>query len=324
MSESATHKIAIVIPCYKVTQHIQDVIKAVPKDITYIICVDDACPDGSGDFIEKHIREKRVNVVRNAENQGVGGAMVVGYKAALEKGADILVKIDGDGQMDPALIPQFIEPIMSGQADYTKGNRFYRVEDVTQMPAIRIFGNAVLSFMTKLSSGYWNLFDPTNGYTAIHADVLREIPLENLDKRYFFESDLLFRLNTLRAVVTDIPMKAVYGDEASNLKIGKIIGPFLISHLKNFCKRLFYCYFLRDFNIASIEFLLGLPLLVFGIVFGITQWIESNTTGLPATSGTVMLSALPIIVGTQLLLSFLQYDIQSVPRTALHKLRSNR
>lgn len=165
---------------------------------------------------------------------------MTGYRAALKDGIDIIVKIDSDGQMDPALIIDFVGPIVDGEADYTKGNRFFELEKVKSMPRIRLIGNAILSFMCKLSSGYWNLFDPTNGFTAIHADVARRLPFNSISKRYFFESDILFRLNTLRAVVIDIPMEAEYGDEISNLKISRIVGEFLVKHSKNFIKRIFY------------------------------------------------------------------------------------
>jgi dolichol-phosphate mannosyltransferase len=186
----------------------------------------DCCPDGSGSFVESNCRDERVVVLRNAKNQGVGAAVVRGYEAAIEDGIDVIVKIDGDGQMDPSLIPDFVAPITAGEADYTKGNRFFDLERVRGMPKVRLFGNAALSFMTKLSSGYWDIFDPTNGYTAIHRDVARHLPFRKISQRYFFETDMLFRLNTLRAVVVDIPMNAKYGDEVSNQEITNIIGGF--------------------------------------------------------------------------------------------------
>lgn len=318
MNPTLQHKIAVVIPCYRVKNHIKNVVAAIPDYVERIYCVDDACPDGSGDFIRTEIKDPRLTLLKHDINQGVGGAMITGYKQALKDGAQIIVKIDGDGQMNPALIESFVRPIVIGARDYTKGNRFYKVEDVRAMPGARLLGNAVLSFMTKLSSGYWNLFDPNNGYTAIHANVLREMPLEKISKRYFFESDFLFRLNTLRASVQDIPMSAVYGNEESNLVISKIFFPFLAGHFRNLFKRIFYNYFLRDFNIASLELILALAFLPFGIIFGLSHWHHSSVMGIEASPGTVMFSALPIILGVQFLLSFLQYDIESVPRASLH------
>ncbi|WP_286891872.1 glycosyltransferase family 2 protein [Achromobacter sp. UBA2119] len=306
--------VAVVIPSYKVRAHILGVIALIGPEVTAIYVVDDCCPDGSGQFVEQNAQDPRVRVVYHQENQGVGGAVMTGYQAALEEGAEVIVKIDGDGQMDPRLVPQFIGPILAGQADYTKGNRFFDLEAIRAMPKVRLLGNAALSFMTKLSSGYWDLFDPTNGYTAIHRDVASHLPLNKISRRYFFETDILFRLNTLRAVVIDIPMDAQYGDEVSNLKISKIVGEFFFKHVRNFTKRIFYNYYLRDMSLASFELPLGLVLLTLGGIFGITQWIESMNAGVSTPSGTVMLSALPVIIGTQLVLAFLGYDIASVPK----------
>ncbi len=244
---------------------------------------------------------------------------MTGYQAAIDDGIDIIVKVDGDDQMEPHLIPNFIAPILAGDADYTKGNRFFDLEEIRAMPKLRLFGNSVLSFMTKVSSGYWDLFDPTNGFTAIHSDVAKHLPFKKISRRYFFETDILFRLNTLRAVVMDIPMDAKYGDEVSNLKISQVIGEFLAKHTRNFFKRIFYNYYLRDMSIASIELPLGLLLFLFGTFYGAYHWIYSLSSGEAAPSGTVMLSSLPIILGAQLILAFIAFDISALPKNALHK-----
>lgn len=319
MDSIDTLRIAVVIPSYKVTRHIKSVISQIPEYVWRIYVVDDACPEQSGKFVEEQIVDERVHVLYHEQNQGVGGAVMTGYKHALADDADVIVKIDGDGQMDPTLLPDFIEPILTGEADYTKGNRFYELEGLQTMPFVRLFGNAVLSFMTKLSSGYWNLFDPTNGYTAIHADVARRLPFEKISCRYFFETDMLFRLNILRAVAMDIPMDAKYADEISSLKIKKIIGEFLWKHLRNFLKRIFYNYYLRDLSVASIELPLGLLMLLFGISFGCVQWFESAQTGHFTSTGTIMLTAMPILMGFQLILAFIGYDIASVPKHPRHR-----
>ena len=312
-------RVAVVIPSYKVTKHIASVIKAMPDIVWRIYVVDDACPEESGKFVQTNITDNRIRVLFHNENQGVGGAVMTGYQAAIKDDAKIIVKIDGDGQMDPTLIPYFIEPIISGDADYTKGNRFYDLEKIREMPSIRIFGNAALSLMTKISSGYWNLFDPTNGFTAIHSDVCKHLPYSKISRRYFFETDILFRLNTLRALVVDVPMDAKYGDEQSNLKISKIAGEFLIKHVRNFLKRIFYNYFLRDLSLASIELVVGLCLLSFGSIYGAYHWIASFETNVATPAGTVMVAAMPVLVGIQLILSFIGYDIASVPRKSLHR-----
>ena len=319
MTESPIRHIAVVIPSYRVVRHILGVISAMGPEVWRIYVVDDKCPDGSGNLVEAECKDPRVVVLRHEVNQGVGAAVMTGYRAAIADGAEVIVKVDGDGQMDPSLIPNFVAPILAGEADYTKGNRFFDLEEIRAMPKVRLFGNAVLSLMTKLSSGYWDLFDPTNGYTAIHSGVARHLPFAKISKRYFFETDMLFRLNILRAMVVDIPMDAKYCDEVSNLKISKIMGEFLVKHARNFLKRIFYNYYLRDLSIASIELPLGLLLFLFGTVFGGWHWLRGLSEGTATPAGTVMLSALPTLMGLQLVLSFLAYDIASVPRRSLHK-----
>lgn len=310
--------VAVVIPCFRVKDHILEVIAGIGPEVTQIYVVDDACPQGSGDFVSEHCQDPRVRVLKNPSNLGVGGAVMTGYAEALHRGADVVVKVDGDGQMDPALIARFVAPILKGQADYTKGNRFYDLAQVDHMPAIRLAGNAMLSLVAKLSTGYWNLFDVTNGFTAIHAKVLRRLPMEKISKRYFFETDMLFRLNTFRAVVVDIPMDARYGSETSNLIIHKVLLEFAGKHLSNFCKRIFYNYFLRDMTVASLELVAGAGMLLFGLVFGIGNWARSVSTGTMAPLGTIMLAALPTLVGLQLLLAFVAYDVANMPRRTIH------
>lgn len=307
-------RIGVVIPSYKVSNHILQVIGSIGPEVERIYVIDDCCPDKSGEFVETQCKDPRVTVIYHEQNQGVGGAVLTGYAAAIEEHMDIIVKIDGDGQMEPALISQFIAPIVAGEADYTKGNRFFDLEQIHTMPKMRLIGNAGLSFLTKISSGYWDLFDPTNGYTAIHRNVALHLPFEKISKRYFFETDMLFRLGTLRAVAVDVPMDAKYADEVSNLKITKVFSEFLGKHVANFGKRIFYNYYLRDMSLASFELPLGLFLLLFGMIYGAVHWTSSTQHGIPASSGTVMLAAMPVILGVQLILAFVGYDISSTPK----------
>ena len=310
--------IAVVIPCYKVIDHIEGVIEAIGPEVDRIYCVDDACPVGSGDFISRNVRDPRVVVVRNERNQGVGGAVMHGYRRAIDDGATVLVKIDGDGQMDPAILGTFAAPILHGDADYTKGNRFFDLREIKSMPLVRRIGNLGLSFMAKASSGYWDIFDPTNGYTAIHAEVAKRLPFDAISRRYFFETDILFRLNTLRAVVMDIPMDARYGDEVSGLSASRVIGEFFAKHLRNFFKRIVYSYFLRDMSLASLELLAATALLSFGMFFGGAHWWSSASKNIATPVGTLMIVTVALVAGLQLLLAFLGYDIASTPRQPLH------
>lgn len=307
-------KVAVVIPAYKVSRHILEVLAEIGKEVSQIYVVDDACPENSGALVANKSKDKRVRVLNHDENQGVGAATITGYRAALVAGADIVVKVDGDGQMNPADIPALIKPLIEGRADYTKGNRFDSIEDLESMPKTRIFGNAVLSLMSKVSTGYWSITDPTNGFTAIHKSVLSRVHLDKLRKRFFFESDLLFRLSLIRAVVQDVALPARYGNEKSNLKIRKTIIEFPVRHAINYLKRIFYLYYLREWSISSIELPFGLILFFGGMVFGITKWIESAVSGVAATVGAVMLSAVPLILGFQLLLAFISYDVSAEPK----------
>jgi dolichol-phosphate mannosyltransferase len=317
MRDASDPRIAVVLPCYRSKGHVLDVIGRIGPQVFLIVAVDDACPDGTGDHIKACCADPRVEVVRNEHNLGVGGAVIHGYRVALARGADIVVKIDSDGQMDPALLMRIAHPIVTGHADYAKGNRFFNIEDVRRMPKLRLFGNAGLSFLTKLSSGYWNIFDPTNGYTAIHRVALEMLPLDKIDRRFFFESDMLFRLNIAGAVVIDVPIPASYGDERSNLRLGSALVQFLLKNLRNFLKRLFYRYYLRDLNIGSLELLVGTTLLICGALFGVTEWIRASAEGVTASAGTVMLAGLPILVGVQMILGFFAFDFMAVPKTPL-------
>lgn len=311
-------RIAVVIPCYKVREHVLGVIAQVPAGVERIYVVDDACPQRTGDHVESECRDPRVRVVRNDGNLGVGGATMRGYLEALAEGADVLVKLDGDGQMDPARIPSLVHPLMDGSADYSKGNRFFDLEDVRSMPAVRLIGNAVLSFVNKVTSGYWDVMDPTNGYTAINAAVARLLPFGKIARDYFFESDMLFRLSVVRAVVVDVPMPAHYGNEVSSLRISRVLLSFPMRYVGRAFKRVFYSYFLRDFNAGTVQLCAGLALLLGGAVFGGIHWHASIATGVPATAGTVILAALPIIFAAHLLLSAINYDIYNVPRRPIH------
>jgi glycosyltransferase involved in cell wall biosynthesis len=318
MNAERRRHIAVVIPCFKVKALVLGVIERVPPEVSSIHVVDDCCPEQTGRHVQAHCQDPRVSVVFHQENTGVGGATITGYIQALSIGADIVVKIDGDGQMDPADIDRFVRPILLGRADYTKGNRFFDIEMLKAMPRMRLFGNSILSLVNKIASGYWNIADPTNGYTAIHADVLRLIPLAKVDERFFFESDMLFRLNVIRAVVADIPLVATYGEEVSSLSLTRASLEFPWKYVVRFFKRIFYSYFLRDFTPGTVALVVGILLAAAGSTFGAWHWYLSWLTGRPATSGSVMLSALPLLVGCQLIISAVNFDIVNVPSVPLH------
>ena len=310
-------EIAVVVPCYRCLDHVEDVLARIGPEVSRIVVVDDACPEGTGRHVQA-MRLDRVTVLCQDENTGVGGAVLRGMVHAREAGAEILVKIDGDGQMAPELVERFVAPIAAGRADYTKGNRFYARHLARDMPLGRFLGNAMLSFLTKLASGYWNVFDPANGYVAISGAVFDELPIGRLHRRYLFETDMLCELGLLRAVVMDVPMRAVYGDESSGLSPVRHILPLFRRNGMQFLRRVVYGYFLRDFSIGSLYLAAGVPLLLFGLGFGTWQWLALSGAGLAASAGTVMLAALPVILGVVLLLNFLLIDVMMIPKEPLH------
>jgi glycosyltransferase involved in cell wall biosynthesis len=300
---------AAIIPCYRARDQILEVLEGFGEDVHKIYVVDDACPDGTGRLVEEACKDERVVVLFNDTNLGVGGAVKRGFSEAARAGFTYLVKIDGDGQMDPADISKLVHPIRSGLADYVKGNRYFRPRDLEGMPLVRVLGNGVLSFLTKLSSGYWHIMDPTNGFIAIHSKVFAALEGEKIDDRFFFESDMLCRLHLFHAVVLDVPLAARYGTETSNLQIRDVVGPFLGKHILRTWRRIAYEYFIRDFNVGSAQLVAGVLTLGFGLLYGIQRWVLGQISGVSTETGEIMIAVLPTVVGVQLLLSALNYDI---------------
>lgn len=308
-------KIAIVIPAYRVERDIQQVLRNIPAYIKAIIVVDDASPDSSADLVAAAAKkDRRITLIRHPKNQGVGGAMVTGFRKALDLNAQIIVKLDGDGQMDPVHIPALVSPLIEGTADYVKGNRFRDFEALQQMPLIRRIGNLGLSFLTKAATGYWNVFDPTNGFFAIRADVLAQLPLAKIDKGYFFETSMLANLYLINAHVVDVPLPARYGKETSQLSIRRSLFEFPIKLARTFFRRILLKYYIYDFSILSLYLVAGVPLLLFGLIFGSIKWVEYASRNIPAPTGTVMLPTLCVILSIQILLSAIELDIKSNPQ----------
>lgn len=306
-------RITAVVPAYREEKMIGRVIETMPDFVDHIVIVDDCSPDDTSAAVER-LAEPRVTLIRHEVNQGVGGAIITGHRAALELGSDVNVIMAGDAQMDPAYLPDLLDRVTDDGYGFAKANRFYSPESFYGMPGHRVFGNIVLSFMTKMASGYWNLFDPQNGYTAIRSDVLRRVPLERVAKRYSFENDLLIQLNILQVSATDVPIPAVYGDEVSSISLRRVI-PELIHRLTvGFWTRIWYRYVLWSFSPVALLLFMGLGLFAFGVAVSI--WLVFQVVGTAiATAATVMLAALPLMLGTQMLISALQLDIQSTPST---------
>jgi glycosyltransferase involved in cell wall biosynthesis len=311
-------KVAVVIPAFRAASTVGSVIERVPAFVRHVVVVDDGSGDATGTIV-RDLRDPRVDLVQLEQNQGVGAAVMAGYQRAAALGAEVVAKMDADGQMDPDHLLTLITPIVIGRADYTKGNRFLHARELRSMPGRRRFGNAGLSFMTKLASGYWDIFDPTNGYTAIHASLIPLLGEAPIGKRYFFESSMLLHLSLLRGVVRDVYIPARYPPGAtSHLSESRAALQFPWRLLRGFFRRVRLQYFVRDFTAVSLYLVFGFLLGLFGLIWGVWHWALASQAGVAATTGTVMLAVLPIIVGVQLLLQALTLDIANIPTEPIH------
>jgi dolichol-phosphate mannosyltransferase len=309
------YNIVAVIPAYRVERDIESVLRGLPAYLRHIIVVDDASPDETSRLVKAMARrDKRIVLIRHERNQGVGGAMVTGFRKSLELGAQVVVKVDGDGQMDTSHLPALLTPLIEGKADYAKGNRFRDFGALKQMPLIRRAGNLGLSFLTKAATGYWNCFDPTNGFFAIRAEVLAQLPLDKIDHSYYFETSMLSYLYLLDAYVLDVPMPARYRGEASSMSIQRVLFEFPYKLTRTLWRRIILKYFIFDFSMMSVYLLTGIPLLLFGLIFGITKWIQYAERGVAAPTGTVILPTLSVILAIQILLSAIEIDVNTAPR----------
>lgn len=311
-------KVFVVMPAYNEAAHIADVIRRVPKIVDKIIVVDDHSSDSTAKAA-LDVGDSRLELIRNPKNLGVGGATIEAYRRALEDNADVVVKVDTDGQMDPCAIAELIKPIIEGKADYTKGFRFHDRETLKKMPKARLIGNMGLSYLVKMASGYWNIFDPINGFTAIHRDTLRLIDLDRVSQDYFFETDMLCNLYRVRALVKDVLLPTHYGDEVSELSLLKTLAHFPIRLFRAYVQRIIWHYYIRDFSAFSLLFSIGWLLMLFGVVFGATKWYLSAVRGVITSTGTVMISVVPLFLGFQMVLQAVLLDVHNVPQEPLQK-----
>jgi glycosyltransferase involved in cell wall biosynthesis len=306
----------VIIPVYNEENFIKNVISKIPKIVEQIIVVDDCSKDSTSDIVLS-LADDRIKLIKHEINTGVGGAVISGYRYALKAGADIVVKIDGDGQMDPEQIPKIVSPIIDGKADYCKGFRFHDTRNLKGMPVARLIGNIGLSFLTKIASGYWNIFDPTSGYTAIHREALSLLKLDNLHNGYFFESDMLINLYKIQAVVMDVEISNKYGDEESQLNPVHVSFEFSYLLIKATIKRFLWRYFIADFTPVSLFTVIGLPMFIYGLSSGLYNWILNSLKNIPTPVGTIMITVIFMFFGFQLLLQAVVLDINNVPQNKI-------
>jgi len=305
-------RVAVVVPAFREQAHIASVITSMPALVDHIIVVDDASPDATSASASA-VQDPRTEVVRHERNKGVGGSIVTGHRRALELGADVSVVMAGDGQMDPEHLPRLLKPLAQDGYAFAKANRFYSATSFAGMPRHRVFGNMVLTFMTKAASGYWNLVDPQNGYTAITREYLQRLPLDRLAERYEFENDQLIWLNILDARAIDVPIPAVYGSEVSNIRMHAVVPRLMRLLWRGFWRRVWHKYVLWSFSPVALLLITGCLLLGFGTVIGIWAVIASIGPA-EASTGTWLLAVAPSLVGIQMLTQALVLDIQATPQ----------
>jgi len=317
MTNFTEHNIGVVIPYYNAAKHIEKVVEKLPVYIDKIIIVDDCGKEPIPEsLIAQAASADRIIIVKNEKNLGVGGATKSGFTKAIELKLDYIIKVDSDDQMDSKFIPDLLRPLLEGKAEYAKGNRFKDFKALRQMPFTRKMGNLGLSFLIKAASGYWNNFDPTNGFFAIKVDVLKKLDFKNIHRDYYFESSLISELYFQEARIKDVAMPANYGDEKSNMQVWKIPFIFIPKLTKTFCKRILKSYFIYDFNIASVYLIFGVPMFLFGFIYGIYNWIHYASIGEFTPTGTIMLITVSLILGFQLLLQAIQFDISKAPKSS--------
>ncbi len=307
------HVVSVVIPVHNEAAFIADVIRTIPTYVDTIIVVDDASTDGSVDAA-RAAGDSRMQILPLSIHAGVGGAMVAGYRRALELGSDVVVKMDGDRQMPPDQLPSLLDAIVQEGYSYAKGNRFLANSPALTMPRHRLLGNMILTFLTKAASGYWHIFDPQNGYTAISGEALRRLDLDSLDKGYFFENDVLVHLNLWNARIKDVPMQAYYGHERSEIRPAQIAVSFPRLLVQRLAYRIYRKYVLRDFSPVALFLITGSFLFLWGIGFGTFLWIRGLVLNVPTPTGTIMLAIVPLFLGFQLVLQAIVLDIQQTPR----------
>lgn len=270
-------KIAVLIPCYNEASQILNVLKGIPPFIDEVIVIDDKSTDHTVDVVKSY-PDSRIHLIQHEKNQGVGAAIATGYIWARDHEVDIAVVMAGDGQMDPADLPALLNPVCEGKADYAKGNRLFTGEAYKMIPKVRFWGNAFLSFLTKIASGYWHVADSQSGYTAINKKALHTLDWDKMYKRYGQPNDLLVRLNIYNMRVVDVPVKPVYHvGETSGLKIHKIIFTIPILLTRMFFYRLFRKYMIRNFHPLVLFYgagiflnVVALPLLIRFLYYWIT------------------------------------------------------
>ena len=301
-----------IIPAFRATGSIARVVSSVLPFVDRIIVVDDGCSDGTGDVAKAAFaHDSRVEIINASVNRGVGGAMKLGIAVALSAGATLIVKVDADDQMDARYIPDMFRILDANpKIALVKGNRFNDGVVVRVMPTARLIGNSILTLLARISTGYWNGVDPTNGFFAIRASAIERINVDHLANRYYFEISLLAALGLRRAVIAEMEMPPIYGKFPSSLSILRTILTFPIHLVSSLVKRIVWQYFVADMNVGSLLLVVGAFLWTLAAVLGSMWWSMALHTGIPTTPGNASIVIAPLIMGSQLFLNAILYDVQ--------------
>jgi len=311
--------IAVVIPAYNEGRLIENTISSIPSFMDKIIVIDDKSTDNTFELILSLRNQLKRNgknnsgkliIIKHEKNRGVGGAIITGYKEALKLNMDVAVVMAGDCQMDPKDLPALLDPIVEGKVDYVKGNRLITKDVKKVMPGIRYYGNSILTILTKISSGYWHVMDPQCGYTAISTKVISLLPLNEIYRRYGFPNDLLTKLNVYNVKVSDVPVRAIYGQEKSGIKLYSYIPKVSFLLIKNFFWRMREKYIVRDFHPLVLFYLMGILLVPLGFLLGIYLVYVKYFSEIILTSPTVILCALFMLIGLLSLFFGMLFDME--------------
>jgi glycosyltransferase involved in cell wall biosynthesis len=303
-------RLAVVVPAHDEEALVAGTLAGIPEFVDRVYVVDDHSHDATATRAQE-AGDPRVEVISHAENEGVGAAIVTGYRRALAEGIDVACVMAADGQMDPADLETIATPVARGDVDYAKANRLFTGQAWELMPRHRYLGNAVLSMLTKIASGYWHVADSQSGYTAISREMLEQLDLERVYRRYGFPNDMLVHLNVWNARVRDIPSRPIYGvGERSEMRVGRVIPSIGWLLLKGFLWRLREKYVIRDFHPLVFFYVFGILLTLAGLVLGAVETVL-RLMGNELTTPTMILVALLLISGSQFTLFAMWFDMES-------------
>ena len=301
--------VAVVVPAYNEEALVGSTVSGIPAFVDSIIVVDDFSKDETA--VRAQNADKRVEVISHERNQGVGAAIVTGYRRAIAMGVEVTCVMAADGQMDPDDLETLVRAIAIDETDYAKANRLFTGQAWQLIPRTRYLGNAALSFMTKIASGYWHVADSQSGYTAVNLETLKLLDLDRIYRRYGFPNDLLVHLNVWNARVRDYPSRPIYGvGERSGIRLRHVVPKISWLLLKGFFWRMGQKYVIRDFHPLILFYMLGILLFAGGFLLGAAE-VALRIYGNPIPSATIVLVALLVISGLQLLLFAMWFDMES-------------